>query len=123
MRRGVASFLSIYLLHKPFCKFIVSAIAVFVFAAALQHDLVVAVAFDTPHKTASRIDAFAELAFFRWNVCVSRFIRKIADKCAPALAVILIISYSEKLPTAENSKVENDIIRCAAIDICVLWVY
>ena len=41
---------------------------------------------------------------------------------APFFGVFLIISYSEELPTAEQAKIENHIVGCAAIDIGISWL-
>ena len=41
----------------------------------------------------------------------------------PSFAIIFIVSYSEELPTAKQTEVENDIVRRSAINISILCFY
>lgn len=86
------------------------AVDIFILPAALQHNLIIGVALDTPHQPLAGRKAFAELALFRWDVNFPEFIGKITVKPAEMFAVVFVIADAEKLPAAEYPKVEYGIV-------------
>ena len=97
----------------------VSAVGIFIAAASGENDLLLGIAFDAHHDTATGLLRLPDLALVGWNLDLFPFVGKITEKAAEGGGVVLVISDSEKLVAAEKTQVEDSVVGYAAVYVVV----
>ena len=96
-------------------------IDIIIVSATLQHNFIIGVALQAPEEiSVCSPHAFSKFTLFCGNFHVAVLISQIAEKLAPGLGIVPIISDAEELVAAQYAQIERNLIAYAAVNIGVL---